>query len=142
MSAIDQNLVSKILNSTTPGSAGSPASWTALNSGVMTLKLTSTASSSSSSGTEIANGNGYTTNGKNIFGLLSSGGSAVTVPHGGSAPLQWVCALSGGWTIYSLEIIDAAQLRAWFGNWTGAPISVANANTFQVAADAVSIALS
>jgi hypothetical protein len=38
----------------------------------------------------------------------------------------------------SLEITDSGAARVWFGNWNGQPITVANGNTFQVAADAIS----
>jgi hypothetical protein len=140
--AIDQAMVSKILNALTPtGTAGVPGTTlAALNGGAMKLKLTSTASSASASGTELS-GSGYTTGGI-AFGTgstPSSAGSSVTCPAG--SVISWTLSFSA--TIVSLEITDAAgsPLRVWFGNWNGQPISVASGNVFQVAVNAITITL-
>ena len=143
MAAIDQTLVSQILNATTPtGAAGVPGtSLAALNAGAMKIKLTSTASTASASGTELT-GTGYTAGGTALStqSTASASGSAVTLPH--TTAMSWTNASGGAWSIVSMELVDGAAKRTWFGNFTGQPISVANGNTFQIAADAASIGLS
>lgn len=137
--AVDQARSSLMLNANLPvGTSGAPGTQlTALNAGVMKLKLTSTASTGSASGTEIT-GTGYTAGGTAMPGAstTSSSGSNVTLPH--TAAISWTNGSGGAWSIVSLELTDAAPSRVWYGNWNGQPISVANGNTFQVAADAVS----
>lgn len=136
MAAIDQAMVSKILNSTTSATA-----FTTLTTGFK-VRLNSTASTASASGTEIASGAGYTTGGQTSsapFATTSAAGSAVTLPH--TAILTWTCSLGGGWSIVSMDLTDGAGTRTWFGNFTGQPITVANGNTFQIAIDAVNISL-
>jgi hypothetical protein len=128
-----------MLNANLPtGTAGIPGTQlAALNSGAMKLKLTSTASTGSASGTEIT-GSGYTAGGT-AFGTAStasSSGSNVTLPAGSA--ISWTNGSGGSWSIVSLEITDAAPIRVWYGNWNGQPISVANGNTFQVAVAAIS----
>jgi hypothetical protein len=71
---------------------------------------------------------------------ISSSGSAVTLPA--STALSWTNSSGGAWSIQSFDLTDSAGTRAWFGNFTGAPISVANGNTFQVAVGGISISLS
>jgi hypothetical protein len=143
MAAIDQAMVSKILNALLPvGAAGVPGSMiTALGASAMKLKLTSTASSASASGTEIT-GSGYVSGGSSLTtqSTSSSSGSSVTLPH--TTPTSWTNGSGGNWSIVSLEITDSAALRVWFGNFTGQPVVVANGNTFQIAADAVTVSLS
>lgn len=134
--AVDAAMSSKILNATLPtGTAGIPGTAvTALNTGAMYLKLTSTASTGSASGTELS-GTGYTTNGLAFANACtaSSAGSSVTMPA--TAAFSWTFSFAA--SIQSLEITDHVQLRVWYGNWTGAPIAVASGNTFQVAVAAI-----
>src|SRR5260221_7714651 len=143
MAAIDQAMVSKVLNALLPtGAAGVPGSMiTALGGAAMKLKLTSTASTAAASGTELT-GSGYVAGGTafSTQSTASSSGSAVTCPK--TTAISWTNASGGAWSIVSLEITDSAALRVWFGNWNGQPISVANLNSFQVSADAVSVSLS
>ncbi len=137
--AIDAARSSLMLNANLPvGTSGAPGTQlTALATSAMKLKLTSTASSGSASGTEIT-GTGYTSGGTSMPGAstTSTAGSNVTLPH--TAPISWTNGSGSAWTIVSLELTDSAAARVWYGNWNGQPISVANGNTFQVAADAVS----
>jgi hypothetical protein len=134
--AIDQTRSSLMLNANLPvGSAGVPGTTlTALNGGAMKLKLTSTASSGSSSGTEIT-GTGYTSGGTAFSGTptTSTAGADVLIPF---AIISWT---NGGsaWNIVSLEILDGTPARVWYGNWTGQPIGVAGGNTFSVAVGAI-----
>jgi hypothetical protein len=137
--AIDATRSSVILNAHLPtGAAGVPSAFTAINAGAMKLKLTSTASTGSASGTEIT-GTGYTTGGTafSTQSTASSAGSNVTMP-GGAGTISWTNGSGGAWNIVSLEITDAAPIRVWYGNWNGQPVVVANGNTFQVAAGAIS----
>ena len=137
--AIDAAMSSKMLNTLLPtGTAGVPTTWTAIGTGAMKLKLTSTASSGSASGTEIS-GTGYTSGGTafSTQSTASSSGSNVTMP-GASGTISWTNGSGSSWTIVSLEITDSAALRVWYGNWNGQPITVANGNTFQVASNAIS----
>lgn len=144
MAAIDQAMVSKIMNAISPvGTGGIPGTMiTALGGTAMKVKLTSTASSAASSGTEIASGNGYTTNGQALgtASTPSSAGSNITLPAG--TALSWTCGLGGGWSIYSFELLDSANLRTWFGNFNGAPVAVANGNTFQIAIAGITLSMS
>jgi hypothetical protein len=147
MAAIDQAMVSKIINATAPvGAGGIPGTWTALGAGAMKIKLTNTVSSASASGTELANGNGYVTGGQALANACtaSSGGSSVTLPI--TTALSWTAGASSTWTgaggIQSFELLDSAGLRTWFGTFTGAPISVAVGNTFQIAPGGITLSLS
>lgn len=142
MPAIDQAMVSKIINATAPvGTGGIPGTWTALGASAMKVKLTSTASSASASGTELT-GTGYTAGGTALgtASTASSAGSNVTLPAGSA--LSWTNGSGGAWSIQSFELLDSAGLRTWFGNFTGAPVSVANGNTFQIAIGGIALALS
>ena len=143
MAAIDQALVSMILNATLPtGSSAVPGAWTALSATAMKLKLTSTASSESASGTEIT-GSGYSTGGNPMTtaSSASSAGSSVTLPNQTNG-ISWTAGTGTSWSIVSLEITSGTGARAWYGNFTGQPIAVAVGNTFNVAQNAVSVALS
>jgi hypothetical protein len=132
MAAIDQTLVSLILNALTPtGAAGIPgtALGTPLGTIAMKLRLNSTASTASAAGTEIVNGTGYAAGGFTSLGqsTTSSAGSAVGVP----LTTQSATATST-WSIVSLDLTGNSGTRAWFGNFTGQPIAVAIGNTFQI----------
>src|SRR5262252_9469635 len=99
MAAIDQTLVSNILNATLPtGASGVPGSFTAIGGTTMKVRLNSTASTAASAGTEIASGGGYTTGGTAVPGAstASSAGSSVTLPHGGA--LTWTNSSGGAWS--------------------------------------------
>jgi hypothetical protein len=132
MAAIDQTLVSLILNALTPtGAAGIPgtALGTPLGTTAMHLRLNSTASTASAAGTEIVNGTGYSSGGFTSLGAstTSSAGSAVGVP----LTTQSATATST-WSIVSLDLTSNAGVRGWFGNFNGQPIGVAIGNTFQI----------
>lgn len=143
MAAIDQAMVSKLLNQTTPtGTGGIPGSFgTALSSSAMKVRLNSTLSTASAAGTELT-GTGYTAGGTALSSAstASSAGSAVTLPAGSA--LSWTNGSGGAWSIASMDLTDNAGVRCWFGPFTGQPISVANGNIFQLAVGAVSISLS
>jgi hypothetical protein len=142
MAAIDQAMVSKMLNQTTPtGTAGIPGSFgTALSSSAMKVRLNSTASTASAAGTELT-GTGYTAGGTALSSAstASSAGSSVTLPAGSA--LSWTNGSGGSWSIVSMDLTDNAGVRTWFGNFTGQPITVANGNTFQIAVNGVTVSL-
>jgi hypothetical protein len=133
--AIDQAMVSKLLNSTTSNTA-----FTTLTTGFK-VRLDSGTDTAAAAGTEIT-GSGYVAGGQTStapFASTSSAGSNVTIPH--TAILTWTNASGGAWSIQSLSLTDGAAVRTWFGNFTGAPVAVANGNTFQIAIDAIVISL-
>lgn len=138
MANIDQAMVSKILNSTTSATAFTTPT------APFKVRLDSTASTATTPGTELPNGGGYVTGGQTStapFATTSSAGSAVTIPA--TAALSWPNSSGSSWTIQSLDLFDSAgtPLRYWFGNFNGAPLTIANGNTFQIAVNGISIAL-
>ena len=139
MAGMSNAMIDKVVNATTPtGTSGAPGTFAAYSASTMKLKLTSTASSASASGTELT-GTGYTAGGTAMPGqsTASSGGSGVTLPTGGS--LSWTNSSGGAWSIQSGELTDNAGVRTWFWHWNGAPVAVANGNSFTVVAGGVSI---
>jgi hypothetical protein len=142
MSAIDGSQVSNIINATLPtGTTGKPTAFTALSSGGgMKIRLTSTNSSESAAGTTLS-GTGYSDYTMTTSSTASSAGSSVTLPavSGGTS---WTNGSGSSWSVASCEVQDFANTRAWFGNFTGDPVSVANGNTFAIAQNAVSVSLS
>ena len=142
MAAIDQAMVSKIINATAPvGTGGIPGTWTALGASAMKVRLNSTASTASAAGTELT-GTGYTAGGTALgtASTASSAGSNVTLPAGSA--LSWTNSSGGAWSIVSFDLTDSAALRTWFANFNGQPVSVANGNTFQIAVGGITLALS
>lgn len=142
MAAIDQTMVSNILNATTPtGASGAPGSFSAVGGTAMKVRLNSTASSASAAGTELT-GTGYTAGGQAVpaASTASSGGSSVTLPA--SSPLSWTNGSGGAWSIASMDLTSSAGTRTWYGSFNGQPISVANGNVFQIAVGGVTISLS
>jgi len=132
MAAIDQTLVSLILNALTPtGAAGIPgtALGTPVGTTAMKLRLNSALSTASAAGTEIVNGTGYAAGGLTSLGAstTSSAGSAVVVP----LTTQSATATSA-WSIVSFDLTSTAGVRGWFGPFNGQPIAVAIGNTFQI----------
>lgn len=148
MSAIDQTMVSNILNATTPTKTGGlPAItfWTAggLAAAAMLLRLTSTTSSPSAAGTTLA-GSGSGDYSITTASTASSAGSAVVLPNvsgGTGGTTFWTNGSGGAWSIASCELQGGGNVRAWFGNFTGQPISVAIGNSFEIAQNAVSVSL-
>lgn len=136
MAAIDNTMISNILNATTPtGAAGIPGSFTALAASAMRIRINSTASTASAAGTEIpTQTSGYTNGtGWNSLGAstASASGSAVGVPLT-TQSLVSVGGVVASPGIVSLDLTSSAGVRAWFGNFNGQPIAVASGNTFQV----------
>jgi len=138
MAAIDQALVSILLNGLMPtGAAGIPgtAIGTPVGTSAMRIRINSTASTAAAAGTEIptqtsgyTNGTGWSSLGQST---ASSSGSAVGVPLTTQSlvSIGGVVASPG---IVSLDITGSAGQRSFFGNFNGQPIAVASGNTFQV----------
>src|SRR5712691_6269032 len=135
MAAIDQALVSLILNALLPtGAAGIPgtALGTPLGTAAMKIRLNSTASTAAAAGTDIGTQtSGYTAGGWVLASAsaVSSAGSAVGVP----AVTQSFVASGTPTVVVSLDITGNSGTRAWFALFNGQPINVASGNTFQVA---------
>jgi hypothetical protein len=141
VAAIDNTMISNILNATTPtGASGAPGTFSAVGGTAMKVRLNSTASSASAAGTELT-GTGYTATGQAVpaASTASSGGSAVTLPA--TSALQWTNGSGGNWSIVSMDLTSSAGTRSWFGNFTGQPITVADGNVFQIAVGGVTISL-
>jgi len=138
MAAIDQALVSILLNGLMPtGAAGIPgtAIGTPVGTSAMRIRINSTASTAAAAGTEIptqtsgyTNGTGWSSLGQSS---ASSSGSAVGVPLTTQSlvSIGGVVASPG---IVSLDITGSAGQRSFFGNFNGQPIAVASGNMFQV----------
>ena len=131
MSAIVQAQANKLLDA----SLGT-ATLTAF-SGAAKIRLTTTAPTATAAGTELT-GTGYTTGGSTIAFSAAASGSTSN-----SGSVSWTNGSGGAWSIAGLEIWDSAgtPIRWWFGTWNGQPISVANGNTFQVAATGITVTL-
>jgi hypothetical protein len=138
MAAIDQALVSILLNGLMPtGAAGIPgtALGTPVGTSAMRIRINSTASTAAAAGTEIPTQTSGYTNGTGWSSLgastTSTSGSAVGVPLTTQSlvSIGGVVASPG---IVSLDITGSAGQRSFFGNFNGQPIAVASGNTFQV----------
>jgi hypothetical protein len=136
---LDQTAAVNILKATTVSAAFTTLTATFL------VRLNSTLSTGSASGTQITNGTGYVTNGQTSTAPFASTPptaavpSVVTIPN--TAVLSWAVTGANFAAIASLDITDGAQVRQYWGPFTGQPIAVANGNTFQIALNAVSISL-
>jgi hypothetical protein len=138
MAAIDQGLVSQILNSTTRNTNTVPTLTNPIN-----MRLDSTAATAAAPGTELT-GSGYSRLSITAAGGFSASAAGSTITGPVTSPLTWTNASGSSWTIVSLDVYDSTgtPIRTWFGNWSGQPITVNNGNSFQVNTNAVSIALS
>src|SRR6185503_7760775 len=132
MAAIDQALVSILLNGLTPtGAAGIPgtAIGTPVGTTAMKLRLNSTLSTAAAAGTEIVNGTGYAAGGWTSLGqsTASASGSAVGVPF----TTQSATATSA-WAIASFDLTGNGAQRGFWGPFNAQPVNVGIGNTFQV----------
>jgi hypothetical protein len=141
MAGIPNTLISNVLNATTPtGTSGAPGTFTAFAGSAMKVRLNSTSSTASANGTQLT-GTGYTAGGTAVpaASTASSSGSAVTLPA--TSALSWTNGSGGAWSIQSFDLTDSAAARSWFGDFNGAPVSIANGNTFTIAVAGISIGL-
>jgi hypothetical protein len=134
--ALDQTAAQVVMTYLTKGTTSG-----ALTTGFR-IRLNSGTSTASAQGTEIT-GSGYTAGGQTSTAPFASTAttaspSVATIPN--TAVLTWTNGSAGAWSIQSLDLQDgnATPVRTMWGNWNGAPISVAISNTFQVALNAIS----
>ena len=82
-------------------------------------------------------GTGYTTG-----GTVMTWNSASAAATSNSSTASWTNGSGGAWSIVGIEVWNSGDTtRYLFGSWTGQPISVANGNTFAVAAAGISVGL-
>jgi hypothetical protein len=82
-------------------------------------------------------GTGYTTG-----GTVMTWNSASAAATSNASTASWTNGSGGSWSIVGIEVWNSADsVRYLFGSWTGQPISVANGNTFSVAAAGVAVSL-
>ena len=134
-----------VINATAPTGATAGAAGTQAlgfsTSAAMKVRLNSTSSTATAAGTELT-GTGYTAGGQAFTEsqtAITSPTNSITLPK--TTVLSWTNSSGSAWSIQSLDIVDSAALRTWWGDFTGAPVSVANGNTFQVAVNGISITL-
>ena len=136
MAAIDQVQANKLLTATLAiGGTNSIGATSPLK-----LKLTTSAPTSTSVGTELS-ATGYTTGGTAITFATASGGT--TSGPVGSA-ISWTNSSGSAWSgVVGLELwgSEGTPLRWWFGLWSGQPIVIAPGNTFSCAVSAVTLTL-
>jgi hypothetical protein len=135
MAAIDQALVSILLNGLTPvGAAGIPgtAIGTPVGVAAMRIRLNSTLSTAAAAGTELTTQtSGYTAGTGWVMAnasAVSSAGSAVGVP----AVTQSFVSNGSPTNVVSLDLTGSAGQRGFWGPFNGQPVAVASGNTFQV----------
>ena len=130
MAAIDSTQGNAILNAILRQSA--TASTTGIN-----VRLGTNAPTASVDMTELS-GSGYTTGGSAATFSAASGEASSN-----TTTLSWT---NGGstWTINGIELWDQAgsPVRWLFGLWTGAPITVANGNSFSVTSGGIQVTIS
>ena len=135
MAAIDQALVSILLNGLTPtGAAGIPgtAIGTPVGTSAMKIRLNSTLSTASAAGTELStqtsgytNGTGWSSLGQST---ASSSGSAVGVP----LTTQSFVSNGSPTAVVSFDLTGSAAQRGFWGPFNAQPVNVGSGNTFQV----------
>jgi hypothetical protein len=137
MAAIDNALISILLNALTPtGAAGIPgtAVGTPVGTSAMRIRLNSTLSTGAAAGTEIATqSSGYitATNGGWLLAgasTASSAGSAVGVP----LTTQSFVSNGSPTNVVSFDLVGNTGQRGFWGPFNGQPVAVASGNTFQV----------
>ena len=127
--------------------------WPALTGppGITLISGSTQTSAFTAAGTEFSTTDGYTAGGQslsgNVFSTVSTTASSLYAQITGPATsaVSWTASGATGLvSIYGLEIWTSGtrkDTRWWWGTWTGAPISVASGNTFQIAVNAITIQL-
>lgn len=126
MGAIDQTQAGKLLNAMLRQTS-------VASTGGINVRLGTTAPTATTNMTELT-GTGYTTGGQAAAFSAASAGSSSN-----SASLTWTNSSGSSWSITGVELWDQATtaLRWMYGTWIGAPVTVANGNSFVVAAGAL-----
>ncbi len=134
MAAIDNTLISTLLNGLTPtGAAGIPgtAIGTPVGTTAMKMRLNSTLSTGTAAGTDIGTQtSGYTAGGWTSLGQSTTSGTPVVV----GVPLTTQSFVSSGspTAVVSFDLTGNAAQRGFWGPFNGQPVNVASGNTFQV----------
>ena len=143
MAAIDQALVSILLNGLTPtGAAGIPgtAIGTPVGTSAMRIRINNTLSTASAAGTEIPTQTSGYTNGTGWSSLgastASAAGSAVGVP----LTTQSFVSNGSPTAVVSFDLTGNGGQRGFWGPFNGQPVNVASGNTFQVVGGAAGAA--
>jgi hypothetical protein len=135
MAAIDQALVSILLNGLTPtGAAGIPgtAIGTPVGTSAMRIRINNALSTASAAGTEIATQTSGYTNGTGWNSLGASTASAAGTAVG--VPLTTQSFVSNGspTAVVSFDLTGSAGQRGFWGPFNAQPVNVGSGNTFQV----------
>jgi hypothetical protein len=133
-----------VVNATTPtGATAGAAGVQSLGfstSAAMKVRLNSTSSTATTPGTELPNGGGYVTGGQAFTesqSAIASPANLISLPA--VTALSWTNSSGSPWTIQSMDLTDSTGTRAWWGDFTGAPVTVNIGNIFQIAASGVTV---
>ena len=104
----------------------------------VSTRLGTSAPTATANMTQLGGGTGYTTGGTV---MTWNNPSAAATSNASTA--SWTNGSGGAWSIVGLEIWgnEGTPLRHLWGTWTGQPVSIANGNTFAVAAAGISVTL-
>lgn len=130
MAAIDQNQAVQLMKAIL--AQASCEATTGINT-----RLGTTAPNGTTAMTQLS-GTGYTAGGTaTTFGTPTTSGGGATAAN--TTVLTWTNSSGSSWSIVGIELWDQAgtPLRWMWGSWTGQPVTIANGNTFQVAAGAI-----
>jgi hypothetical protein len=144
-SGLASALRAAVINATAPTGATAGAAGTQSlgfsTSAAMKVRLNSTSSSATAAGTELT-GTGYTAGGQAFAEsqtAISSPANSISLPK--TTTLSWTNGSGGAWNVQSLDITDSAGVRAWWGDFTNAPVNVPNGSTFQIVAGGITATL-
>lgn len=132
MSSLDQTESNAVLDGLV-GTASAPTPTLP-----MKLRVTSTAPTATSDGTELPGGGGYTTGGVAITFASASAGAAAT-----SAQILLTNSSGSSWTAAGVELWDSAgsPKRWWWGTITGGPLTIPNGDALLFAAGAITASI-
>lgn len=105
----------------------------------VSTRLGTNAPTATANMTELGGGTGYTTG-----GTVMTFNAASAAATSNSSSASWTNGSGGTWSLVGVEIWGnegGGALRHLWGTWTGQPISVANTNSFQIAAAGLAISL-
>ena len=151
MGALDNTLASEIMSATLPcGTSGAPSAsfWTGggLASGGMKIRLTTSLSTAAAAGTTLSGtGSGdYTITTSSDAPSLVDSIETVTLPAvsgGTGGSTYWTNGSGDTWDLYSVEVQDNSNDRAWWGPITDEPVAVGNGNSFAFAQNSITATL-
>lgn len=129
MACFDQTQANSVLNAVLRQTSASSTTG-------IKLRLGTTAPTATSNMTELSS-SGYTSG-----GTVMTFNAASAAATSNSSTASWT---NGGttWSLVGVELWDQAgsPLRWMYGSWAGQPISIANGNTFSIAAAGIAVSL-